>query len=274
MRANAGARRRVEVVLFDIDGTLISTGGASDRAWGRAFRELYDLEVDVQDYTGKGVTDPEVGLASFRGALGRKPEPREMATLMALRLRYLPSEVDGSPGYRVMSGAEALLQALSAGGGSPAGADHRQPGGGGAYQAGARGPEPFLHLRRLRVGRGPPGGVARVAPRARRARVRRLARPGLLPRRRRHPTRHRRGPRRRDPVAGVATGEYGTKELLEAGADFAIASLEEGLPGLVRRDVLVEPEEVVGVVLALQRLEPVVLLRPVGLADRAPRPRP
>jgi phosphoglycolate phosphatase-like HAD superfamily hydrolase len=31
-------------------------------------------------------------------------------------------------------------------------------------------------------------------------------------------------------VVGVATGDYGTKELLEAGADFAIASLEEGLP--------------------------------------------
>ena len=32
-----------QAVLFDIDGTLISTGGASDRAWKRAFQELQDV---------------------------------------------------------------------------------------------------------------------------------------------------------------------------------------------------------------------------------------
>ena len=80
-------------VLFDIDGTLISTGGASDRAWRRAFLELHGIEVNVGDYTGKGVTDPVVGITSFRGAIGREPSGEEMARLMALRLRYLPEEV-------------------------------------------------------------------------------------------------------------------------------------------------------------------------------------
>ena len=45
-------------LLFDIDGTLISTGGASDRAWHRAFLELHGVDVNVPDYTGKGVPDP------------------------------------------------------------------------------------------------------------------------------------------------------------------------------------------------------------------------
>jgi phosphoglycolate phosphatase len=100
-------------ILFDIDGTLLSTGGASDRAWRRAFAELYGIEVNVGDYTGKGVTDPVVGLTSFRGAIGREPSAEEMARLMALRLRYLPEEVDTSPNYRVMPGVEALLDRLS-----------------------------------------------------------------------------------------------------------------------------------------------------------------
>jgi phosphoglycolate phosphatase len=100
-------------ILFDIDGTLLSTGGASDRAWRRAFAELYGIEVNVGDYTGKGVTDPVVGLTSFRGAIGREPSAEEMARLMALRLRYLPEEVDTSPNYRVMPGVEALLGRLS-----------------------------------------------------------------------------------------------------------------------------------------------------------------
>ena len=114
----AGPGREAEepaaCLLFDIDGTLITTGGASDRAWHRAFLELHDTDVNVPDYTGKGVPDPEVGLQSFRGALGREPAGEEMAKLMALRQRYLAEEVESSPGYRVMPGVVELLERLTA----------------------------------------------------------------------------------------------------------------------------------------------------------------
>lgn len=102
--------------MFDIDGTLISTGGASDRAWHRAFLGLHGVEVNVPDYTGKGVPDPEVGLECFRGALGREPKADEMAKLMALRQRYLGEEVQSSPGYEVMPGVVELLDRLTADG--------------------------------------------------------------------------------------------------------------------------------------------------------------
>jgi len=103
----------VPALLFDIDGTLISTGGASDRAWHRAFLELQGVEVDVPTFTGKGVPDPEVGLECFRGALGREPSGEEMAKLIALRQRYLGEEVESSPGYRVMPGVVELLERLT-----------------------------------------------------------------------------------------------------------------------------------------------------------------
>lgn len=106
-------QRATAALLFDIDGTLISTGGASDRAWHRAFAELHGVDVNVPDYTGKGVPDPEVGLQCFRGAIGREPSGEEMARLMTLRQRYLADEVDTSPGYRVMPGVEVLLQRLT-----------------------------------------------------------------------------------------------------------------------------------------------------------------
>ena len=114
--ADAAGAKLAAAILFDIDGTLIDTGGASDRAWCRAFSELHGVEVNVPDYTGKGVPDPAVGLACFRGALGRDPEAEEMAALMALRQRYLAEEVETSPGYRVMPGAIELLDALTAAG--------------------------------------------------------------------------------------------------------------------------------------------------------------
>ncbi|MFL5871061.1 MAG: HAD family hydrolase [Solirubrobacterales bacterium] len=100
-------------ILFDIDGTLLNTGGASDRAWHRAFAELYDVDVNVPDFTGKGVPDPAVGRACFRGAIGREPEPEEMSRLMMLRQRYLVEEVANSPGYEVMPGVEELLERLA-----------------------------------------------------------------------------------------------------------------------------------------------------------------
>jgi phosphoglycolate phosphatase len=106
------AEQPTGALLFDIDGTLISTGGASDRAWHRAFLELHGVEVDVPAYTGKGVPDPAVGLQCFRAVIGREPEGTEMAKLMMLRQRYLAEEVADSERYRVMPGVEDLLSRL------------------------------------------------------------------------------------------------------------------------------------------------------------------
>jgi phosphoglycolate phosphatase len=103
---------KTQSVLFDIDGTLISTGGASDRAWKRAFKELHDVNVDVPAVTGKGVPDPEVGRVVFEETIGREPTREEADALMRRRLDYLPEEVENSPGFVVKDGVEELLEQL------------------------------------------------------------------------------------------------------------------------------------------------------------------
>lgn len=102
----------IEAVLFDIDGTLITTGGAGGEAWKRAFVELYGNPLDIRDVTESGMTDPEVGRVALRNILGRDPEPRELAAAMGLYLRHLSSAIDESQGYQVMPGIEELLERL------------------------------------------------------------------------------------------------------------------------------------------------------------------
>lgn len=107
---------RPRAVLFDVDGTLISTGGAGARSWRHAFEELHGIPADIGKFTDAGMTDPVVARLTFRAAVGHDPSPTELATVMAAYLDRLPHEVEHSPGYRVLDGAEELLRRLGRGG--------------------------------------------------------------------------------------------------------------------------------------------------------------
>jgi phosphoglycolate phosphatase-like HAD superfamily hydrolase len=99
-------------ILFDIDGTLLVTGGAGGVAWQRAFSELHGIEANVAERTDAGMTDPEIAAIVFREVLGREGSPEERARAIAGYLRHLPDAVAESDGYRVMPGVEPLLDRL------------------------------------------------------------------------------------------------------------------------------------------------------------------
>jgi phosphoglycolate phosphatase-like HAD superfamily hydrolase len=107
---------RRAAVLFDIDGTLISTGGAGAVAWRRAFEELHGIAADIGKYSDAGMTDPEVGRRTFIHTIGRVPSTEELDRLMAVRLRHLPQAVAEGTGYRVLPGVVDLLPRLAAAG--------------------------------------------------------------------------------------------------------------------------------------------------------------
>lgn len=100
------------VVLFDVDGTLMTSGGAGRRSWSRAFEELHGTAVDVGEHSEPGMTDPEVARRSFVGALGREPAARELVRVMARYVERLPGEVSKAEGYRVMDGAVDIVAHL------------------------------------------------------------------------------------------------------------------------------------------------------------------
>ena len=106
----AGAYR---ILLFDIDGTLVSTGGAGTVAWRQAFQELHGIPADIGEYTDAGMTDPDVGAQTFEAVLHRKPTAHELAQLIQRRLEHLPEAVAASTGYRVLPGVPERLRQLS-----------------------------------------------------------------------------------------------------------------------------------------------------------------
>jgi phosphoglycolate phosphatase len=216
-----------QAVLFDIDGTLISTGGASDRAWKRAFKELQGVDVDVPAVTGKGVPDPEVGRVVFKAALGRDSTDEEAEALMRRRLDHLKEEVDRSPGFVVKDGVEELLDRLIDDGillglttGNVEEAAH-------------------IKLARANLNRFFSfGGYGSDSPDRTELTKKALERGDLVSGEaldrgfscgdtpRDVEAGHGAGIR----VVGVATGEYTAEELLDAGAEAAIHSFVEGLP--------------------------------------------
>src|ERR687893_1241722 len=98
------------ILLFDIDGTLVSTGGAGAVAWRRAFEDLHGVPADIGKYTDAGMTDPDVGSKTFEAVLDRKPTPHELALLVQRRLEHLPEAVAESEGDKVLPGVPERLR--------------------------------------------------------------------------------------------------------------------------------------------------------------------
>ncbi len=99
-------------ILFDIDGTLIISGGAGAASWRMAFDELYGIPADIGEFTDNGMTDPDVGRQTFVAVLDRQPSDDEFAKLLERRLHYLYQTVADSEDYRVLDGVEDMLPEL------------------------------------------------------------------------------------------------------------------------------------------------------------------
>jgi phosphoglycolate phosphatase len=103
----------IKAILFDIDGTLLVTGGAGAVAWQRAFLELHGVEANIEEHTHAGMTDPEIAEIIFREVIGRDGSPQERAEAIAGYLSHLQKAVDESAGYRIMPGIAELLPRLA-----------------------------------------------------------------------------------------------------------------------------------------------------------------
>jgi phosphoglycolate phosphatase len=99
------------VLLFDIDGTLVLTGGAGGRAMTRAFQDLYGIPNGFDGIPFNGRTDAWI---LSRAAAAHRIDDEALSRFKPLYLDHLAEELH-RPGPRkgVMPGISSLLDALA-----------------------------------------------------------------------------------------------------------------------------------------------------------------
>ncbi len=224
-----GEGTNIRAVLFDIDGTLIVSGGAGGAAWQRAFEELYGVEANVAEHTDAGMTDPEIARIIFREVIEREGTAEERAKAIGRYLKHLPDTVAESSGYRTMPGIEPLLDELIDAGtllglvtGNIEAAAHiklARAGFNRFFSFGGYGSDSpdRTEVTKTALSRGElvSGGTLADGASVAVGDTPRDVKAG-----------HGAGIR----VVGVATGSYSVEQLREAGADWALESVEAGFP--------------------------------------------
>jgi phosphoglycolate phosphatase-like HAD superfamily hydrolase len=105
----------VKLVLFDVDGTLLSASGAGRRALDQAMRDVYGTSGPIDGYDFRGGTDPQI----IRDLLGRAglEEAAIAAGEADVYRRYealLEAEIGDGRGVTVYPGVRELVEALAA----------------------------------------------------------------------------------------------------------------------------------------------------------------
>jgi phosphoglycolate phosphatase len=101
------------VLLFDIDGTLIATGGAGRRAMVAAFSELYAKDDVFEGISFAGMTDRAIARHGVVAAVGACDDAAIDRALDAY-LAHLHRELTNADGYRVLPAVHDVLARVRA----------------------------------------------------------------------------------------------------------------------------------------------------------------
>ena len=102
-----------KVILFDIDGTLVLTGGAGARAMSQAFEDLFSIPNAFTNIPMFGRTDASI-VSDAATAFGIAPDSAGLASFRDVYVARLRNEVEQpGPSKGVMPGVRALLAALA-----------------------------------------------------------------------------------------------------------------------------------------------------------------
>jgi len=99
-----------QLLLFDIDGTLLTSGGAGESALRAAVRDRFGVEDDLSGVEIAGRTDSGIA-RQLLIRHGQDPTPEAVTAFLDRYLHHLPQQLPRRPG-RLLPGIVALLDAL------------------------------------------------------------------------------------------------------------------------------------------------------------------
>jgi phosphoglycolate phosphatase-like HAD superfamily hydrolase len=224
----------VKLLLFDIDGTLVTTGGAGARALNRAFCQVVGIVNALDGIRLHGKTDPAIVREVFAVRGNSHQAADSLEEILEMYVTLLPEEIQRSDSYTILPGILRFLEDFQ---------EHPDLAfglGTGNLERGAR-----IKLDRGNLNRFFPFGGFGSDAENRTELVRRAAQNG---------TRHAGvtidshdifviGDTPRDVNAGreagfrtvgVATGDHSIRDLEEAGADLVLANFQSGREALLR----------------------------------------
>jgi len=222
----------VKLLLFDIDQTLVNTGGAGIHALDRACKKLLAIDNAMDGIRPHGKTDPAIAREILRVRLGATSDVEaQIQSILEAYLSFLEDEVQTSAKYRVLPGIVSLLDEIAARPDMILGLAT------GNIELGAR-----IKLERGKLNRYFAIGGFGSDAEDRTELVRKAAEKAA------HnngssflasdvfvigdtPLDVDAGKRAGFKTVGVATGSYSVDQLLAAGADIAVADLEQGRDG-------------------------------------------
>lgn len=104
----------MRLLLFDVDGTLLSARGAGRRAMGRALEAVYGVTGPIDSYDFRGKTDPQIVFDLLEAAglsVGRARD--RLARFYDRYAEDLRGEIRRTGGLAVLPGISELVEHLS-----------------------------------------------------------------------------------------------------------------------------------------------------------------
>ena len=101
------------LVLFDVDGTLMEDSPTHKAAFSHAFREVYDVDADIDEIERHGMTDTSIilGVMKKRG-LGEEEVAPKLNQAMNSMTHYFIARLNPSD-FRLLPGVARLIPALA-----------------------------------------------------------------------------------------------------------------------------------------------------------------
>lgn len=105
--------RRTKIFLFDIDGTLLSSGGAGYKAFNEIFKTRHNVNYVTEGFSAGGMTDDLIIRELFWRAKGRYPDLNEISEIREWYIRIFPLYYAQSQKIRIMPKAIETVTALA-----------------------------------------------------------------------------------------------------------------------------------------------------------------